>query len=289
MSEADPKLPFLEHLEELRKRLIRCFIAVGVGFGLAYGFKERLFQILIHPLVQVMDTSRDTMVFTGLPEAFFTYLKVSLLAGIVVALPVIFYEFWMFVAPGLYRKERSFIVPIVLISLFFFATGALFAYFLVFPFGFRFFLGFASETIRPLPSMKEYLSFSAKMLLAFGLAFELPLVITGMARFGLVDTAFLKKNRKYALLLFFIGAAILTPPDVVSQIMLAVPLMALYELSIWGARIFGRERTLADEVDKKKNIKKMEKEKKKTAKKEKKAEKQKHKQNRKKEKKKAKA
>lgn len=249
MNEEDRQLPLLEHLEELRKRLIRCFIAIFVGFGIAYGFKEQLFQILIRPLVEVMNTSRDTMVFTGLPEAFFTYLKVSLLAGIVLALPVIFYEFWMFVAPGLYRRERVVILPIVVISLFFFATGALFAYFLVFPFGFKFFLGFASETIRPLPSMKEYLSFSSKMLLAFGLAFELPLVITGLARFGLVDVAFLKKNRKYALLIFFTVAAILTPPDVVSQIMLAVPLMALYELSIWGARIFGREKVLAGETD----------------------------------------
>ncbi len=273
MNEEDRQLPLLEHLEELRKRLIRCFIAIGAGFGIAYGFKEQLFQILIYPLVQVMDTSRDSMVFTGLPEAFFTYLKVSLLAGIVVALPVIFYEFWMFVAPGLYRKERVVILPIVIISLFFFAAGALFAYFLVFPFGFKFFLGFASETIRPLPSMKEYLSFSSKMLLAFGLAFELPLVLTGMARFGLVDAAFLKKNRKYALLLFFVGAAILTPPDVVSQIMLAVPLMGLYELSIVGARVFGRDKMSADEAEEKHSTKKQEKEKKKADKQRKKEEK----------------
>lgn len=277
MSEEDRQLPLFEHLEELRSRLIRCFIAVAVGFGIAYGFKAQLFQILIRPLVQVMDTSRDSMVFTGLPEAFFTYLKVSLLAGIIVALPVIFYEFWMFVAPGLYRKERVVIFPIVFISLFFFAAGALFAYFLVFPFGFKFFLGFASDTIRPLPSMKEYLAFSSKMLLAFGLAFELPLVLTGMARFGLVDVAFLKKNRAYALLLFFVGAAILTPPDVVSQVMLAFPLMALYELSIVGARIFGRDRALADETADKRTTKKQEKEKKKADKQRKKEEKKKQK------------
>lgn len=247
MNEENQKIPLMEHLEELRKRLIRCFIAVAMGFLVAYAFKEHLFEILISPLVAVMDTSRDTMVFTNLPEAFFTYLKVSLLAGIILALPLIFYEFWMFVAPGLYRQERKAIVPIVILSLFFFAIGALFAYFMVFPFGFKFFLGFASETIRPMPSMKEYLSFSSKMLLAFGLAFELPLVITGLARFGLVDTAFLKKNRKYAILIFFIGAAILTPPDVVSQIMLAIPLMALYELSILGAKVFGRKNELTEE------------------------------------------
>jgi sec-independent protein translocase protein TatC len=112
----------------------------------------------------------------------------------------------------------------------------------VFPLGFKFFLGFASETIRPMPSMKEYLGFAAKMLLAFGLAFELPLVITFLARLGLVTVAFLKKNRKYAILLFFVGSAILTPPDVVSQIMMAIPLMILYEISIWGAKIFGKEK-----------------------------------------------
>ena len=144
----------------------------------------------------------------------------------------------------------AFIVPIVLISLFFFATGALFAYFLVFPFGFKFFLGFASETIRPLPSMKEYLGFSSKLLLAFGLVFELPLVLTFLARLGIVSVDFLKKNRKYALLLFFAGAAIITPPDVVTQILMALPLMLLYEISIIGAKIFGGKKIRAKDEKK---------------------------------------
>ncbi len=156
--------------------------------------------------------------------------------------PVIIYQFWMFVAPGLYDREKRMMIPIVLLSSFFFIGGALFGYFIVFPFGFDFFLGFATETIRPMPSMKEYLSFSAKLLLAFGLVFELPLVLTFLARLGIVSVDFLKKNRKYALLLFFVGAAILTPPDVVTQIMMALPLMVLYEISIIGARIFGRKK-----------------------------------------------
>ncbi|MDY6825083.1 MAG: twin-arginine translocase subunit TatC [Thermodesulfobacteriota bacterium] len=240
MTDEESALPFLDHLEELRKRLIRCAIAIAAGFAVSYAFKDRLFAILIRPLVSAMDT-QDNMIFTGLPEAFFTYLKVSLLAGFILALPVIFYEFWMFVAPGLYKKERKLIVPVVLISLLFFAAGALFGYYLVFPYGFKFFLGFATETIRPFPSMREYLSFAAKLLLAFGLAFELPLVITCFARFGFVTVPFLKKNRKYAILIFFGGSAILTPPDVVTQIMLSIPLMALYELSIVGARVFGRK------------------------------------------------
>lgn len=240
MMDEEDKLPFTAHLEELRDRLIKSFIAVGIGFVACYGFKERLFDILVSPLIQVMKPG-EKLVFTGLPEAFFTYLKVSFLAGLILAAPVIIYQFWMFVAPGLYKKERMLLLPIVFLSTLFFVGGALFGYFIVFPWGFKFFLGFATETIRPLPSMKEYLSFSSKLLLAFGLAFELPIVITFMAKIGLVSVEFLKKNRKYALLLFFIGAAILTPPDVVTQIMMAFPLMLLYELSIVGARIFGKK------------------------------------------------
>jgi sec-independent protein translocase protein TatC len=237
----DSKLPFTSHLEELRKRLIVCFIAVGVGFVLSYGFKEYLFQVLVHPLVSVMKPG-DSLIFTGLPEAFFTYLKVAFLSGLMLAAPIIIYQFWMFVAPGLYDREKRLMLPIVFLSSLFFIGGALFGYFIVFPWGFKFFLGFATETIRPMPSMKEYLGFSAKLLLAFGLVFELPLVLTFLARLGIVSVEFLKKNRKYALLLFFVGAALLTPPDVVTQIMMAMPLMVLYEISILGARMFGKKK-----------------------------------------------
>jgi len=237
----DEKLPFTSHLEELRKRLITAFIAVGVGFVIAFGFKERLFKILVYPLVKVMKEG-ETLIYTGLPEAFFTYLKVAFLAGLIVASPIILYEFWMFVAPGLYKNERRMMMPIVLLSSLFFIGGALFGYFIVFPWGFKFFLGFATDTIRPLPSMKEYFGFSAKMLLAFGLVFELPLVLTFLAKLGIVSVEFLKKNRKYAILLFFAGAAILTPPDVITQIMMALPLMVLYEISIIGAKIFGKKK-----------------------------------------------
>ncbi len=140
-------------------------------------------------------------------------------------------------------------MPIVLLSSFFFIGGALFGYFVVFPFGFKFFMGFATETIRPLPSMKEYFGFSAKLLLAFGLVFELPLVLTFMAKLGIVSVDFLKKNRKYALLLFFAGAAILTPPDVITQVLMALPLMVLYEISIIGAKVFGKKKPKETEAD----------------------------------------
>ena len=244
----DEKLPFTSHLEELRKRLITAFIAVGVGFVVSFGFKERLFGILVQPLIDVMKEG-ENLIYTGLPEAFFTYLKVSLLSGLIVASPVLLYQFWMFVAPGLYRNERRMMVPIVILSSFFFIGGALFGYFVVFPWGFKFFLGFATDTIRPLPSMKEYFGFSAKLLLAFGLVFELPLVLTFMAKLGIVSVDFLKKNRKYALLLFFAGAAILTPPDVITQILMAMPLMVLYEISIIGAKIFGKKKVTPEEAE----------------------------------------
>jgi sec-independent protein translocase protein TatC len=238
----DEKIPFTAHLEELRKRLIVCFIAIGVGFLISFGFKEEIFNILVLPLIHAMKEG-ETLIFTGLPEAFFTYLKVAFLAGIMVASPVILYEFWMFVAPGLYKKERRMLAPVVLLSTFFFVGGSLFGYFVVFPWGFKFFLGFATETIRPLPSMKEYFSFAAKLLLAFGLIFELPLVLTFLARLGIVSVDFLKKKRKYAYLLAFVVGAVLTPPDVITQIMMAIPLICLYELSILGARIFGKKKT----------------------------------------------
>ncbi len=242
MISGDKKISFTGHLEELRKRLIVCFIAVGTGFAVSYGFKEKLFQILSRPLVSAMGAS-DRLIFTGLSEAFFTYLKVAFLSGLMLSAPVILYQFWIFVAPGLYNKERRLLIPVVSLSSFFFIGGALFGYFVVFPFGFKFFLSFATETIQPLPSMREYLSFSSKLLLAFGLVFELPLIITFLARLGIVSVDFLKKNRKYAILLFFAGAAMLTPPDVVTQIMMALPLMVLYEISIVGARIFGKKKS----------------------------------------------
>jgi sec-independent protein translocase protein TatC len=234
------KLPFTAHLEELRSRLITCAVAVGVGFLISYGFRKQLFDILVAPLTAAMQ-SGDTLIYTNLPEAFFTFLKVSLISGLMVASPVIIYQFWMFVAPGLYDREKKLLAPIIVLSSIFFIGGSLFGYFIVFPWGFKFFLGFATETIRPMPSMKEYLAFSSKLLLAFGLVFELPLVLTFMARLGLVTVPFLKKNRKYAILIFFAGAAIITPPDVVTQVMMAMPLMVLYEISIFGAKIFGKK------------------------------------------------
>lgn len=239
----EEKSPFTEHLSELRDRLIRSAIAIGIGFCSAYFFKEKLFEILTAPLIKAIGDDKNTqMIFTGLPEAFFTYLKVSLITGIVVSTPVLFYEFWMFISPGLYRDEKKYFLPIVLLSIIFFILGSSFGYFIAFPYGFQFFLEFSTDSIHAMLSMKEYLSFSSTLLLAFGFIFELPLVLSFMARMGLVSVAFLQKNRKYAILIIFIVAAILTPgPDVISQLLMAGPLMVLYEIGIIGAKLFGKK------------------------------------------------
>jgi sec-independent protein translocase protein TatC len=241
----DEKLPFTSHLDELRKRLITCFIAVGIGFVASYFFKEKLFYILVAPLQKVMK-SGDTLIYTHLPEAFFTFLKTALIAGLMAASPVILYQFWRFIAPGLYDREKRMFLPILFLSIIFFVGGALFGYFIVFPFGFQFFLSFATDTIRPMPSMNEYLGFASSLLLAFGLVFELPLVITFLARLGIVSVGFLTKNRKYAILVCFIVGAVLTPPDVITQLMMAGPLVLLYEISIIGARLFGKKRAVTE-------------------------------------------
>lgn len=245
MTEPD-KQPFTAHLEELRSRLIKCFIAVVIGFLISYGFKAQIFKILTAPLLHAMH-SGDHMIYTNLPEAFFTFLKAAFISGFMLAFPVVLYQFWMFVAPGLYDREKRLVIPILMLSTIFFIGGALFAYFVVFPYGFQFFLSFASDTIRPMPSMKEYLAFSSKMLLAFGLIFELPLVITFLARLGIVSVPFLKRFRKYAFLLAFVVGAILTPPDVATQVFMAFPLILLYEISILGARIFGRKKAASED------------------------------------------
>jgi sec-independent protein translocase protein TatC len=226
------KQPFLSHLEELRRRLIICAIAVGVGFIISYIFSKQLFSFLILPLTKVLpDDSR--LIFTSLPEMFITYIKVSLVAGIILALPVIFYELWMFLAPALYQKERRYLVPFVLFSSVLFVTGSLFGYFIVFPYGFKFFISFANEDIQALPSVKQYFSFAIRLLLAFGLVFEMPVAVLFLTKIGLITPEAMKRFRKFAILCSFILSAILTPPDVATQVMMALPIIILYEVSIF--------------------------------------------------------
>lgn len=232
-------MSFTEHLQELRQRLTRCALALIVGFLACYGFSKQLFDLLMRPLVTVFPPGSH-LIFTALPEAFFTYIKVALVAGFFLMSPYIFYQLWLFIAPGLYKEERKYLIPIGFFSAIFFVVGASFGYFVVFPFAFKFFMGFTTEFIKPFPKLDEYLGFSLKLLFAFGVIFELPLVIFFLARLGLVTSAMLRKARKFAILCCFVISAILTPPDVVSQLLMAGPLMLLYEISIYVAQFFGR-------------------------------------------------
>lgn len=236
----DEKLPLTAHLKELRKRLILSFIAVGIGFGICYAFSQSLFDILAAPLLKTMP-NRGSLIFISVAEAFFTYMKVAFIAGLILASPYVLYQIWAFVAPGLYRHEKRYVVPFVLSGSFFFALGIFFGYYIALPVGFKFLLGFATDLIKPMPSMKEYLAFSIKLLLAFGLVFEFPVVLVLLSRIGVVNAQALARQRKYAILLIFVFAAIFTPPDIVSQVMLALPLMGLYELSIFLSKIFGKK------------------------------------------------
>ncbi len=236
----EKKLPLTAHLQELRKRLILSFIAIGAGFILCYAFADSIFNILAAPLIKMMPTG-GSLIFISVAEAFFTYMKVAFIAGLILTSPFILYQIWAFVAPGLYRNEKKYVVPFVLAGSFFFALGILFGYFVALPVGFKFLLGYATDFIKPLPSMKEYLSFSIKFLLAFGLVFEFPVVLVLLARIGVVDAKILARQRKYAILLIFIFAAVMTPPDLISQVLMALPLMGLYELSILLSKIFGKK------------------------------------------------
>ena len=238
---SEEKMPFMSHLEELRKRLVACAIAVGIGFVIAYIFSETLFQYLVAPLKKVMPEGNH-LIYTNLPEMFFAYIKVAFIAAIMGTAPFIFYQIWLFVAPGLYQKEKKLVIPFVVTSTILFVGGSLFGYFIVFPFGFKFFIGFSNDFVKALPSVKQYLSLSIKLLIAFGLVFELPVVLFFLTKIGLITPDTLKKKRKYAILLTFVLGAILTPPDVITQCMMAGPLIVLYEIGIWVSRMAYRKK-----------------------------------------------
>jgi sec-independent protein translocase protein TatC len=244
-TDSGSEMHLTDHLEELRRRLIVSFIAIAIATVGSYFFSEQLFKLLMAPLLQVMPP-KTNLIFTGLAETFFTYLKISLLAGFFLATPVVIYEIWKFTAPGLYAHEKRYVFPFVFFASLFFIGGALFGYFVVFPFGFKFFMGFATDFIRPMPTVREYFSFSVRLLFAFGVVFELPVVTAFLATLGLIHYKTLVRMRKYAILGAFVIAAILTPPDVASQLMMAGPIVLLYELSIIVCRIFGRKKKESD-------------------------------------------
>ncbi len=240
------EMTLTEHLAELRKRLINSFIAILIGFAISYHFSEDIYWVLIDPLIKVLPPKNGKMVFLTLTEPFITYLKVALVSGLFLASPVIFWEIWKFIAPGLYPHERKYVIPFVVSATFFFIGGAFFGYFIVFPFAFKFFVSFANQTIVPSLSMGKYFSFATRMLLAFGIIFELPLITLFLARLGIITKEMLSRWRKYAVVVIFTVSAILTPPDVMSQIMMAIPLLILYEISVIIAGIFGRKKKTSD-------------------------------------------
>jgi sec-independent protein translocase protein TatC len=245
---ADEQLPFTAHLEELRKRLIIAAAAWLIGFVVCYSFSEQLFQFISEPVRNALPKG-SSLVFINAIEPFFTYLKIGAIAGLLVALPVIFWQIWAFVAPGLYSNEKKYAIPFVLASCFCFATGTYFGFVFVFPTIFTFLIKYGTGTgqITAMLSMGSYLSLSSKLLLAFGLVFELPIIIFFLARMGIVDHKWLSRNRKFALIIAFVVGAVLTPPDVFSQCSIAIPFVLLYEVGIWVAYIFGKKKPAAEE------------------------------------------
>ena len=241
------KLPITDHLEELRWRIVKCLIAIAVGFFITYSFSRQIFNLLTYPLISAMPEG-GKLIYTSLQEAFVTYLKVSFFSGIVLATPVIFYQIWKFVMPGLYENERRYVFSFVITACFFFLLGAGFAFFVVFPFGFKFFLSFSTDRIAALPSMKDYLNLCISLLLAFGFTFEMPVIMFFLAKMGLVNHQMLRRQRKYAILIISIVAALLTPPDVLSMALLGIPLWRLYEISIWVTYFVGKEKVPTEEA-----------------------------------------
>ena len=244
--EKEDKMPLTSHLEELRKRLVRILIAVGVAFLGCFAFKEEIFRIVALPLISVLPPGSH-MVYTGLPEAFFTYIKVSLYAGIFVASPVVLYQVWKFISPGLFPKEKKFVAPFVITSTLLFVGGVCFGYFLVLPGAYKFFLEFTTDFLKPMLSMREYLTLTLKLLLAFGIIFEIPVFLFFMTKIGLVTPRKLARMRRYAIVVCFIVAAIITPtPDAFTQCMMAIPMIVLYEVGILVSKLAGRKK---DEPD----------------------------------------
>ena len=240
---------FISHLTELRSRLIHSFIFLFVFFILCYFFAEYLYGFLVEPYAQAVknDGTERRLIFTALQETFLTYLKVAFFASFFVTSPFILIQVWKFIAPGLYDHEKSAIMPYMVVTPILFFLGGALVYYLIMPLAIKFFISFESSgLVTNLPiqleaKVNEYLSLIMKLIFAFGLSFQLPVVLSLLARVGVVDSEFLKKRRKYVVVIIFTAAAILTPPDPITQIGLAIPLLILYELSIFSVRLIEKK------------------------------------------------
>ena len=252
------KMPLLEHLTELRSRLVKSFIAVILLFFVCYYFAENIYAFLVQPLADIMaeEGRNRRLIYTALHEAFFTYIKVSFFAALFLSFPVIAAQFWKFVAPGLYAKEKRALLPYLVMTPVLFFTGGAIVYYFIFPLAWKFFLSFetaglpGSLPIQLEAKVNEYLSLVMRLIFAFGVSFQLPILLTLLARAGFTTADGLASKRKYAIVISFVAAAILTPPDVISQVGLALPIIALYEISIIAVRIVERKKAeAADEED----------------------------------------
>lgn len=248
----DRKMPLLEHLIELRKRLIYSIVSFLVIFVACYHFAPEIFGFLTEPLTRVPEgLAAQRLIYTGLTEAFFTYVKVGFWAAAFVSFPIVASQLWMFIAPGLYRNERRAFLPFLVATPVLFFLGGALVYYFIFPLALKFFVSFqtpgsgADLPIKLEPKVDQYLSLVTTLIFAFGLSFELPVLLTLLARVGIVSSQMLVSKRRYAIVGATIFAAIVTPPDVISQIGLAVPLCLLYEISIWSCRYVERQRARA--------------------------------------------
>jgi len=259
---ADEKMPFTGHLSELRKRIIISLIALLAGFLVSFNYSENIFDVLTlplrseigfsmrYPFITLVPTQikNPTLVFLAPAEAFWMHLKVSFVAGLMIALPVILHQLWKFISPGLLAKERKYIAPFVVSATLLFLAGAAFCFLFVLPFAMGFLLTYKIGALTPMLSVGNYVDFCLKFILAFGTVFELPIVIVFLTRMGVVTPRTLAKNRKYAVLLAFVAGAILTPtPDAFNQTLMAVPIIILYEAGILVSRFFVRRKPTKEE------------------------------------------